>query len=166
MHFHQWWTGAWMLCLYKSAAPEVTHCFTAAMTVTLLGKCCPHNPSFIGPHGWKSEGAKSRLCGRCGRQSIQNWQCIPSSSNWYRTWCHCVAREHFFSGLPLEVRAFSSVSIMMKQSKLMFCPGSRKSGRIIFFLSQKTVHIILPTEGCVLNFSFMRNSHVVTPWTL
>jgi hypothetical protein len=33
------------------------------------------------------------------------------------------------------------------------------------FLSQKTVHITLPAEGSVLNFSSMGNSHVATPWT-
>jgi len=36
----------------------------------------------------------------------------------------------------------------------MTCPGSRKSRRVILFLSQKTVHITLPVESCILNFFF------------
>ena len=27
------------------------------------------------------------------RQTIQDWQCAPQSSNWYGTCCYCVARE-------------------------------------------------------------------------
>jgi len=36
----------------------------------------------------------------------------------------------------------------------MVCLGSRKSIKITPFLSQKAVHVTLPTEGCVLNISF------------
>ena len=34
----------------------------------------------------------------------------------------------------------------------MVCLGSRKYSRITSFLSQQAVHIILSTEGCILNF--------------
>ena len=37
--FCQWWTRFCLPHLEKSAPAEVTHCFTAAMTVLLLGKC-------------------------------------------------------------------------------------------------------------------------------
>ena len=36
-------------------------CFTVCTTASLLGKCYPRSPSFIGPNRWKSESAKSRL---------------------------------------------------------------------------------------------------------
>jgi len=51
----------------SNAVAEVTHSFTAAVTASLLGKCCPCSPSFISLNRWKSEGGKSRLYGGCGR---------------------------------------------------------------------------------------------------
>ena len=66
----------------------------------------------------------------------------------------CKRKVVFFSGWTLEVRAFSLVSTAMQRSELMVCPDSRKFGRITPFLSQKAVHITLPTEGCNLNFFF------------
>ena len=65
MHFHQWWTRACMLCLSKSSA-DVTHCFTAAITASLL-KHTTHrlavltstvwSPSTFRKHCWMSIGA-------------------------------------------------------------------------------------------------------------
>ena len=52
---------------YKSAAAEVTHCFTAAVTILLPRKCCPNRPFSIGLRRWKSEGVKSRIYGGCCR---------------------------------------------------------------------------------------------------
>ena len=46
---------------------EVTHCFTAAVIALLLGKRCPHSPSFISLSGWKSGAAKSGQYGACSR---------------------------------------------------------------------------------------------------
>ena len=45
----------------------MTHCFTAAMMASFLGKCCPCSPSFISPNKWKSEGTKPRVYSECGR---------------------------------------------------------------------------------------------------
>jgi len=67
MHFPLWWTRACMPHLSKSAAVEVIHCFTAAMTVSLLGKCYPYIPSFTSPNRWKSGGTKSIQYSGCGR---------------------------------------------------------------------------------------------------
>jgi hypothetical protein len=52
--------------LIKIAQEEVTHFFIAVITAS-SGKCCQCSPSFISLNIWKSEGAKSRLYGRCGR---------------------------------------------------------------------------------------------------
>ena len=52
---------------YKSASAEVAYSFTATITVLLLGKHCSHSSSLNSPNIWKSEVAKSRLCGGCVR---------------------------------------------------------------------------------------------------
>ena len=57
--------------LLKPAPTEVTHCFTAARTPSLL---CSQSPSFIGPNRWKSKGAKSGLSEGVVHQSSQHWQ--------------------------------------------------------------------------------------------
>lgn len=66
----------------------------------------------------------------------------------------CKGKTVFFSGLILETWAFNLVIVGMWWSELMACLVSRKSRGITLFLSQKTAHIALPTEGCVLNFLF------------
>jgi len=40
----------------KSVPVQVTHCFTAATTASLLGKCCPHSPPFISPGDESQKG--------------------------------------------------------------------------------------------------------------
>lgn len=83
--------------------------------------------------------------------SSQHWQCTPWSSNWYGAWCYCVARENLSSLMWLWVGLQLS-QCHDKQSELVVCLDSRKSQKITPFLSPKTVHITLPTDGFVLNF--------------
>lgn len=45
----------------------MNHCVTAAVMVSLLGKCFPPSLSLFGPKRWKSEGTKSRPYSRCTR---------------------------------------------------------------------------------------------------
>jgi hypothetical protein len=59
----------------------------------------------------------------------------------------------FSSGGTLEIRAFSLVSIAKKRSEIMVCLGCSKS-KTTPFLFQKTVHNILPVDGCILNIFF------------
>lgn len=83
--------------------------------------------------------------------SSQHWQCTPWASNWYGAWCYCVARENLSSLMWLWVGLQLS-QCHDKQSELVVCLDSRKSQKITPFLSPKTVHITLPTDGFVLNF--------------
>ena len=89
---------------YKSAPVEVTHCFTAAVTASPLGKCCPLNPSFIGLNGWKSDGAKSGQSGLysgCGRTFQPG---VSLSRSWSGARCYRAARERLpYSLACLEV---------------------------------------------------------------
>jgi len=87
-------------------------------------------------------------------QFSKDWQCVPQSSNYYGAWLSCWKRKVVFSGLTLEVWAFSLVSIMIQWSELMVYLSFRKSRRITSFLSQETVYNALPAKGCVLNFFF------------
>ena len=80
-------------CTQKSAPAEVTHCFTAVVMISLLGKCWPCSPSFIGLNRWKSDGAKFRLYGRCGRKVQSRWAVRSMVFNWYAGWHYHVARE-------------------------------------------------------------------------
>ena len=77
----------------------MTHCFTVAMMVSLLGKCCPHSPSFISLKTWKSEGAKSRLHSGCGRTVQSMCQCAPHSSKRYGARYYHVAKEKLSSSV-------------------------------------------------------------------
>lgn len=125
--------------------------FTAAMTV-LQGKCYPHSPCVIAPNKWKPEGAKSRLCGGCGRtvQPRLATCSIVFKQVWGMVLLYC-KRKVVFSNLTLEIWAFSLVNVTVYWSELMVCLSSRKSRRITPFQSQTTVHISLPTEVCILN---------------
>ena len=111
---------------------EVTHCFTAAVITLLLGKRCPHSPSFISLSGWKSGAAKSRLyCGCC--KCSQDWLCAPRSSSQYVTWHYCVAKCLLWpnaTSMSLLLNQYCNVMV-----RLMVVHGSRKSRRIIPFLS-------------------------------
>jgi len=80
----------------------MTHCFTAAMVVSLLGKRFPPSPSLIGPKRWKSEvSTKSRLYYTVDvwGQSSHDWQCTPWSSKWNRTLWYHIARGILSSSL-------------------------------------------------------------------
>ena len=131
-------------------------CFTATVMASLLGKYCPCNLSFIGPNRQMSEGPKSGLHGGCGRTAQPRLAvCFTVFRLVWGLMLSCCKREViFFSGLILGVWAFSLVSIAMYWSELMVYSGSRKSRRITSFLSQKIVHITLPSLGCILNFFF------------
>ena len=123
------------------------------MTVLLLGKCCPCSSSFIGLNRWKSEGTKSGLYSGCGTTV---WPRLTVCSTvfklvWGLALSCCKRKVVFFSGLALEIQAFSLAS---RCSGQIFCLGSRKSRRITPFLSQKTVHITLSTEGSIFNSFF------------
>ena len=144
--------------LKKSAPVEVMHCFTAAVTALLLGKCCSCHPSFISPNRCKSEGAKSRLYSRCGRccrinpDKIGNVLCSLQSD----MGSFVLQKKVCFPLWPDS----GSWSLLLSQchsvAELMVYQGCRKSGRIIPFLSQKIIYITLPNEVCVLNFFFKR----------
>jgi len=111
---------------------EVTHCSTAAVMVRLLGKCCLHSPSFISPNRWKSEDAKSGLDGGCGwtvQQRLAMCSMVFKQVRCLMLSC-CKRKFVFFSGLKLEVRAFSLVSTIMQWSELRVFLGFRKSGRV------------------------------------
>lgn len=82
----------------------MTNCFTAAVTAILLGKCCPHRPSFISLNRW-SEGVKSAHYSRCVR-TVQPRLAV------YSTVCKmvpglalpcCKRKVVFFSGLTVKV---------------------------------------------------------------
>mgnify|MGYP001861488124 CR=1 FL=1 len=141
MYFHHQRARACMLHLLKSVPAEVTHCFTAAMTASLLGKLYPCSLYFIGLNRWKSEGAKSG-------QSSQDWQRAPSSLNVCGAQLYCVVRERLppSLGLALEIGAFSWVNIMMHQSRLMLYLGCRKSK--------------------MSSLSYLKRSHQFTHWGL
>jgi len=57
----------------KSCTNVGDQCFTAAVTVSLLGKCCPCSPSFNSLSGWKSEGATFKLCSGCPRTVLPRY---------------------------------------------------------------------------------------------
>lgn len=119
----------------------------AAVTALLLRKCCPCSLPFISPNTWKSEGDKSGLresghTAGCGKDKIGNWVMA--------LWSYKLLSS---SGLTL---AFSFVSVTVLQAELMICLSSRKSRGITPFLSQKTVLMAVPPEGCIFNFFFFR----------
>ena len=115
-------------------------CFTAAMTVQLLGNYYPCSLSFIGPNRWKSEGTRFGICSGCGR-TVQPRMAMCSMGSKLvpgLVLSCCKRKTDLFPGLILEVWASSFVSIAMWHSELMVCLRSRKSGRISPFLSQKS----------------------------
>ena len=97
-------------------------------------------------------------------QSSQNWQCAPMVFKLAQgqELLYCKRKVVFFSGLTLEVPVCILVSVTMQPSDLMVCLGSKESRRIIHFLFQKTVHITLPIDSCILNFFF--NGEFTSPF--
>jgi len=72
------------------------------LKVSLLGKCCPHSPSFIGLNRWKSEDAKSGLhsgCGRTVQPRLAMWSMIYRLE-WDQS---CKRKVVLSSSLTLEV---------------------------------------------------------------
>ena len=112
-------------------------------------KMCPCSPSLIGLNRWKSEGAKSSLKVGVVWQFSQDWQCALRSSDWYGAWCYCVAGDDCLL-CPNSGRW----NLQFSQCHNVAVRVDDLSRRITHFLSWKTVHITLPTEGCVLNFLF------------
>ena len=142
MHSYQWCIRACMLCLHKFAPVDVTHCFTATMVMSLLGRFCPLRLSFISLNKWKSEGTKSRLYSGWDRRVL--WILAMWSTVFKLVWglvllC-CEKNFVFFSGLTLQVWASSLGNVTVEWSELTVYLGSRKSGRLNTFLSQKTMH--------------------------
>jgi len=139
---------------------------TAAMTLSLIRKCCPCNPPFIRLNRWKSGGAKSWLYAGCGRTVQPRLVVCSMIFKWVSglVLLRCKRKIVFFSGLSLEAQDFR----LVLWSVLMVCPGSRKSKRITPFLTQKTVHITLYTDGCILNLflheEFMSPPHGLLVW--
>ena len=75
----------------------------------------------------------------------------------------CKRKAVFFSGLILEIRAISLVSVTVQWSELMASPGFKKSRRITPFLFQKPVYITLLSKGFIWNFFIGCGIHVTTP---
>ena len=101
-----------MPCLQKSASTEVTPFFTAALGVSLLGKCCPLSLSLISLNRWKSESAEFGLHSGCGFTIQPRW---AMCSTVFKLICSlalscCKIKVVFFPGLTLEPRAFNLVS--------------------------------------------------------
>lgn len=71
---------------------------------------------------------------------------------WSWGWSCCKRKVVLFSGLALEVCTFNLVLQCSSQSVADL--DCRTFVRIFLFLAQKTVHITLLTEFCVLNFPF------------
>ena len=98
-----------------SAALEVSKCLMAAVMTSLLGKCCPYSRFFIGPKRQKSEDAKAGLYG--GYDRAPQPRLAMCSMVFKLVWCVvlscCKRKVVFFSGLTLEVRAFSLVTVVM-----------------------------------------------------
>ena len=81
-----------------------TQGFTAAMTASLLEKCCQLSPSFMRPSRWKSEGDKFELyCehSRTVQTRLATYSMILKLM-WDLIWC--CKRKVVFSGLTLEVK--------------------------------------------------------------
>ena len=79
----------------KSATVEVTHCFTAATTATLLGGNTAH-PVHVSLA--QTERSKKVLyIVAVVEQSRQGQQCVPPYSNWHGAWQYGVAGERLFS---------------------------------------------------------------------
>lgn len=131
---------------------KVTHCFIAAVTASLLEKCC----LCIFHHRLKSEGTKSKIYGRCGRMfqprlarcSTVSKVVLSLELSYCKRCCLLLCPDP-------GILTFNLVSIMMQLSNFTFCSGYKKSKRIAPFLSQLTVHVTLLTEG-ILNFLSVR----------
>jgi len=124
--------------------------FTAAMTALLPENCCPCSPFFIIPDRWKSGGTNSSVS--CGYGRTVQPRSAMCSMGFKLVW-GLVLEEKGCLFLWMDCGNSSlQLSVVMQQPELMVCLGSRQSRGITLFLFQRTLHIFLPTEGCVLNF--------------
>ena len=149
MNFHQQWTRACMLHSWKSAPAQVTHCFTAAMITSSLGKCSSCSPSYVDLNR-KWEGTKPRQYGGCS-QTVQPRLAVCSTCLkvvWGLALLCYKNEVIFFSSLTLEVWAFVLVLQCSSRSWwFIWLPGNPEGSPP--FLFQKVVHITLPAEGCL-----------------
>lgn len=142
----------------KSAPAEMTQCFTAGVTVLLLGKYCTHSAPFSSLNRWKLEGPEYGLYSGSGRR-VQPGLCstlLVFNPVWNLA-LPCGKRKSVFcSDVTLEVWAFSSVDITIQWSELRVCPP-----------------LSIPEDGAHHSscwgflswaFSLVGNSHVSAPW--
>lgn len=79
---------------------------------------------------------------------------------WYLLlWCR-KKKAVFFSGLTLEVRAFTLFSAFIYWLELMICPPSRKSRRIIPILKDTLCTSLFWLKAAIWTLSSMGNLHV------
>ena len=121
LHFCQWWIRVCMLPSQESAPAKVTHCFTTARMALLQGKWCSHSSSFLGPNRWKPKGTTTGQwciysvysgCGGTVRTRLAVCSMIFKLVQGLESLCW-KRKAVLFSGLTLEVWAFSFVSITM-----------------------------------------------------
>jgi len=144
---------------------EVTHCFTAALMALLLGKCYPHSPSFIGSKRYKSEGAESRLYAGCGR-TAQPWLAMHSTVFkliWGLALLCCQEKHCHLLWPDLECSSFQLSQHHDVVFRVEGLFGFQDIQRVTPFLSQKAVHITLPTKDCIFSFICDGNSCATTP---
>jgi len=81
------------------------------MNIVQWQRCCPHSLSFVIPNRWKSEGDKSRLYSGCGRTVQPRLvMCFMVFELVWDLEILCFKRKAVFSGLTLDVWAFSFTS--------------------------------------------------------
>ena len=115
MHFCQQWTRARMLCVYTSAPVEVTHCFTAATMVSLLGKCCLYSPVFgvLTDTVWSPESIQHSA-------SINEYQCIPFLPHGGIQW-HAFASYELPHQMAFSPTAPLLPSVAWQQNVMGYC---------------------------------------------
>ena len=170
MYFCQQLTKACMVHSLKSTPLEVIHCFTASMTVSLLGKCCPPSSTFINLSRWQWSQKVLNLDPTMGvaRQSSQDLQCTPWFSNWCGAWRYCIAKESLSSSLiwlqKLKPSAQSSLQWSSQSWWFVWVPGNPE-GLLLCYRKRQCTSLPL-LRAASWTFSLMGSSHVTTPWTV
>lgn len=155
MQFHQWWTRA--ACYAPKKLPQWRWpAVPQGYDGTVLGRHCPHSPTFTSQNRWKLEGTESSLYWECGRTAQPR---LAVFSMAFKLLWGLVQEK----GLILK---FSLVGAVMQQSELMVCPGSRNpAGRSLPHPSRQSTSLYeLKAEPWT--FSSRGNSHVTTPQTV
>ena len=130
---------------------------------SLLGKCCPHGPSFISPNRWKSEGFKSGLYSGCGTM-IQPTLAMRSTvfKLLWDLMLSCCKRKVVWS--------FDS-EILSLQLSYHWNVEVRTDGLFEYQEVNKNHPFPIPNEGFYLLrvaswiFCSMGNAYFATPWT-